>query len=210
MRSARSNTITECPARLSCWATASPAGPEPTTATFLPVRTAGMSEHGWVHPDMPAVLERVVDDRDLDGLDGDRVIVDAEHARALARRRAEPPRELREVVGRVQPLDGVPPAVLVDEVVPVRDQVAERAALVAEGDAAVHAARALLAEVLDRKRKVDLFPVAQPLGDRPRRKLLALDLQEAGGLTHSWPRPARRTSARAPRRAPCSPPPARA
>ncbi len=43
MRSARSNTITECPARLSCWATASPAGPEPTTATFLPVRTAGMS-----------------------------------------------------------------------------------------------------------------------------------------------------------------------
>src|SRR5439155_26002284 len=93
----------------------------------------------------PAVLERVVDDRDLDGLDGDRVIVDAEHARALARRRAEPPRELREVVGRVQPLDGVPPAVLVDEGAPLRDQVAERAALSAEGDAAVLAARALLA-----------------------------------------------------------------
>jgi hypothetical protein len=34
----------------------------------------------------------------------------------------------------------------VDEVVPVRDQVAKRAALVAERDAAVHAARALVAQ----------------------------------------------------------------
>ncbi len=158
----------------------------------------------------PAVLERVVDDRDLDGLDGDRVVVDAEHARALARRRAEASRELRKVVRRVQPLDGVAPAVLVDEVVPVGDQVAERAALVAEGNATVHAARALLAEILDREGKVDLPPVVHALGDGARRPLLALDLEKAGGLTHSWPRPARRTSARAPRRAPCSPPRARA
>ena len=41
MRSARSNTTTACPARVSCWAAARPAGPEPITATFLPVRTDG-------------------------------------------------------------------------------------------------------------------------------------------------------------------------
>ena len=41
MRSARSKTITACPARLSCCAQARPAGPEPTTATRLPVRTLG-------------------------------------------------------------------------------------------------------------------------------------------------------------------------
>jgi hypothetical protein len=37
-----------CPALLSCAAAASPAGPEPTTATFLPVRFSG----GWglIHP----------------------------------------------------------------------------------------------------------------------------------------------------------------
>ena len=69
--------------------------------------------------------------------------VDAEHARRLARRRAQPAGELREVVRRVQPVDRVPPVVAVDEVVPVGDQVAERAAVVAERDAAVHAAPGL-------------------------------------------------------------------
>ncbi|MNN79202.1 hypothetical protein D3C81_1958250 [compost metagenome] len=43
MRSARSYTVTLCPALLSCAAQARPAGPEPTTATFLPVRLSG----GW-------------------------------------------------------------------------------------------------------------------------------------------------------------------
>ena len=41
MRSAFSNNVTRCPARASCWAQASPAGPEPITATFLPVSRAG-------------------------------------------------------------------------------------------------------------------------------------------------------------------------
>ena len=37
-----------CPARASCCAAASPAGPEPTTATVLPVRTVAMC--GVTHP----------------------------------------------------------------------------------------------------------------------------------------------------------------
>ena len=40
MRSFFSNTVTSWPARASCCAAASPAGPEPTIATFLPLRTA--------------------------------------------------------------------------------------------------------------------------------------------------------------------------
>ena len=41
MRLFFSNTVTSWPARASCCAAASPAGPLPTTATFLPVFTAG-------------------------------------------------------------------------------------------------------------------------------------------------------------------------
>src|SRR3546814_5083097 len=41
MRLFFSNTVPEWPARASCWAQAKPAGPEPTTATFLPVLLAG-------------------------------------------------------------------------------------------------------------------------------------------------------------------------
>jgi hypothetical protein len=135
MRSARSKTTTSWPARVSCWAAASPAGPEPMTAT-LPV----FSRRGRAHP---ALGPGAVDDLDLDLLDGDGIVVDAQHTRGLTRRRAQPPGELREVVGGVQPFDGLAPVVAIDEVVPVRDEVAERATVVAERDAAVHAARRL-------------------------------------------------------------------
>ena len=94
----------------------------------------------------PALVEGVVDDLDLDLLDGHRVLVDAEHARRLARRRAQPAGELREVVRRVQPLDRVAPPVAVHEVVPLGDQVAQRTAVVAERDTAVHAAAGLVAK----------------------------------------------------------------
>ena len=153
MRSARSNTTTSWPARVSCCAAASPDGPEPTTATRLPVltwRDAGRD---------PALGPGAIDDLDLDLLDGDRVLVDAEHARGFARRRAQPTGELREVVGRVQALDRVAPVVAIDQVVPVGNQVAERAAVVAERDAAVHAAPGLGHERLARERRVDLLPV---------------------------------------------------
>ena len=66
MRSARSKTVTSCPARVSCWAAASPAGPDPMTATFFPVRFVGV----WgCHP---ALVEGPVDDLPLDLLDRDR------------------------------------------------------------------------------------------------------------------------------------------
>ena len=57
----------------------------------------------------PALVECAVDDRLLDLLDRDRVVVDGEHACGFAGSRAEPAGELREVVGGVQPLDrGLP------------------------------------------------------------------------------------------------------
>ena len=48
MRSLFSNTVTLWPARLSCAAAASPAGPEPMTATFFQVRAVGGS--GAIQP----------------------------------------------------------------------------------------------------------------------------------------------------------------
>src|SRR3989344_606020 len=48
MRSSRSNTVTAWPTRRSCCAVASPAGPEPMTATFLPVCLVGGS--GLIQP----------------------------------------------------------------------------------------------------------------------------------------------------------------
>ena len=52
MRSDFSKTVTVWPARLSWSAAASPAGPDPMTATDLPVRTAGGA--GAIHPSSKA------------------------------------------------------------------------------------------------------------------------------------------------------------
>src|SRR5204863_3933204 len=134
------------------------------------------SECRWLRPN-PALLEGAVDDRLLDLLDRDRVVVDVEHARRLARRRADPARELGKVVGCVKRVDGVAPAVAVHQVVPVRDQVAERAARMAERDAAVHAARALVLELCLREQYDELLEVLDPLGDWALLRFDPLDLQ---------------------------------
>ena len=135
--------------------------------------------------DDPALVPGAVHDRDLDLLDRHCVaLVDLEDARGLARRGAETARELGEVVRPVELLDRLAPAVAVDEVVPLRDQVAERAAVVAERHPALHAARALLLQHRQLDRAHELAVVADPLA---RVALGLLDppvLEEAAELAH--------------------------
>src|SRR6185369_9664460 len=88
----------------------------------------------------PAFAKRAVDDRDLDLFDCDGIGVDAEDARAFARRRANPSCELREVVGREQAADRLLPAVAINEIVPVGNNISERTALMTERHTAIHAA----------------------------------------------------------------------
>ena len=180
MRSARSNTTTSCPARELL------RGREPG-GTGADHRDPLARLHRGVHRGDPPLVPRAVDDLDLDLLDRDGILVDAEHARRLTGRRAQAAGELGEVVGRVQALDGVTPVVAVHEVVPVGDEVPEGAAVVAERDAAVHAPTGLRDERLSGERLVDLVPVAQADGNRPAGGRLALPLEEAGGLTHARP-----------------------
>mmetsp|Transcript_8201 Transcript_8201/g.19982 ORF Transcript_8201/g.19982 Transcript_8201/m.19982 type:complete len:290 (-) Transcript_8201:1280-2149(-) len=52
-RSARSKTVTKCPALLSWSAAAMPAGPDPITATFLPERSVG--RRGTIQPSSKAL-----------------------------------------------------------------------------------------------------------------------------------------------------------
>src|SRR5688572_8237218 len=148
----------------------------------------------------PALVPGAIDDRGLDRLDRDRLVVDAQHTRSFTRRRAQLAGELREVVRRVQPIDRGFPAIAIDEIVPVGNQVAERAALMTERNPAVHAAGALRLELARRVRQVDLAPVPDALGDRARRLLLAVDFDEPGRLTHgrSSPHPRRPPSPRCP------------
>src|SRR4029453_16256663 len=103
-------------------------------------------------------------------------------------RRAEASRELGEIVGGVKPIDRLAPLVAVDQIVPVRNDIAKRTAVMAKRDAAVHAARGLVGERGLRIRRVDFAPVAKALDERRRRMLWARDFDKTGGLPH-WPPP---------------------
>ncbi|EGF33460.1 hypothetical protein IMCC9480_3932 [Oxalobacteraceae bacterium IMCC9480] len=91
----------------------------------------------------PAVFPTLVDDEMLDRLDADGVTVDAQGAGALARCRANAAGELGEVIGRVQGLERFAITTAIHHVIPVRNDVVDRAAGIAERNTAIHAARAL-------------------------------------------------------------------
>ena len=141
MRSARSRTVTWWPA---CWTgrRSRPAGPDPTTAIFLPVRMAGGS--GSIQPSSQprSVMAHLV------VFDG--------HGRAwmptmqeLRRERAARPVKFGEVIGSVEAVQGFAPEPAIKEVVPFGYEVVDRAARSGaaymtapwqKGGAAVHAA----------------------------------------------------------------------
>src|SRR5690606_38246679 len=98
----------------------------------------------WWPRNDPTFAIRAVDDADLGQFDGDGLGVDAQHAGSLAGSGADASGEFREVVRLVQRLDGFAPTATIDEVIPFRDQIPQRTPLVAEGNAAVHAAAGLL------------------------------------------------------------------
>src|SRR4029077_15201349 len=155
-------------------------------------RLAALRARGPGHD--PPFLPAAIDDRVLDLFDRDRVaLANLEHARRLTRRRTQPPGELGEVVRRVQLVDRVAPAVAVDEIVPIGDQVSQRAAVVAEGHAAVHAASALLAQLRDGAGEQELPVVVGALARVPLRDPVALYLQKGPELAHQagtascWP-----------------------
>jgi hypothetical protein len=132
----------------------------------------------------PAFLPAAVDDRAFDRLDRNRVVVKVQRARRLARRRADPTGEFRKIVGRMQGLERRVRVLAINQIVPARDQIVDRAAVVAERNAAIHAARGRVAQ-FRRRQRVDELPPAQPA----RRRLgitavVALDFEKAGGLTH--------------------------
>ena len=135
--------------------------------------------------DDPALLPAAVGDGAFDRLDGDRRFLEVERARRLAGRRADAAGELREVVGRLQVAQRLVPIVPVDEVVPVRDLVVHRAAVVTIRDAAIHAARRLVARRLLAERDHELAVMPDAIGRRRILPVAPVDLEKARHLAHS-------------------------
>ena len=144
-----------------------------------------------------AIIPGPVNDGIFNVLDGDRTVDEAGDARALAGCGADTSGELWEVVGLVQPIDGVGPLSVVDQIVPLRDEVIDRTARLglAKGSAAVHATGGLdLALDLGMLlfvglRRVELLPVHEPLQWLAVGLRVALVVEEAPELLDGLIRP---------------------
>src|SRR6266516_6485937 len=83
------------------------------------------------------------------------------------------------------------PAAVVNEIIPVGDQIVDRTSGMTEWHAAVHAAGALGAQLLFGEVLVDFEPVVDPLGYRAARRGLPRIFHETRWLTHAGPQPVR-------------------
>jgi hypothetical protein len=137
----------------------------------------------------PAHCPRLVGDRLLDRLDGDRHVLEIEGAGLLAGRGADAAGELREIIGGVEVARRLLPVVLVDEIVPVGDLIVDGAAgrAMAIGNAAIHAARGLARYVLLVERQRELPEMPDAIGRRQVLLVLPVDLEKPRRLTHLNP-----------------------
>mmetsp|Transcript_54993 Transcript_54993/g.128325 ORF Transcript_54993/g.128325 Transcript_54993/m.128325 type:complete len:592 (-) Transcript_54993:4642-6417(-) len=142
----------------------------------------------------PALRKTILDDRQLCGLDGHGLLVNAQDTSFLAWCRASSASELREVVGVEEALKGSLPLTLMHKLIPGRNTIAQRASstslvgAVAGRGAAVHAAGCLRLHpivpllALLGLRSVDLLPIQDAILVISVRKCLAVILMEASLL----------------------------
>ena len=137
----------------------------------------------WLSDDPPFV-EAALNDRHFNLLDRNRIRVDRKHAGGLAWRRADTTGELGEVVCQVERFKCLTPLPAVDKVVPLGDQIAKRATLVAERHSAVHASSTLVAELVLRLKVEVLAVILDPLCGIASYETFTIDAQKSADLTH--------------------------
>ena len=132
----------------------------------------------------PAFLEGLVDDRAFDRLDRHRIVFEIERAGRLAWRRTYAAGDLGKIVGRMEIARSLFPIAQIDEVVPVGDLVIHWTSRVTVRDAAIHAARRLLAQFRLRQRDDKFMIVPDALLYRRVMAVRALELEKTGDLAH--------------------------
>src|SRR5690606_23615190 len=128
----------------------------------------------------PARTDRLVGNGLFDRLDGDRYVFQVQRAGFLAGSGADAAGEFGEIVGRVEVARRLFPIAVIDKVVPVRDLVVDRTAgiAMAEGNAAIHAARRLVGDASFGQRNGEFAEVTDAVGRRLVARFFAFDFEK--------------------------------
>ena len=134
----------------------------------------------------PAFFPAAIDDGAFDAFDRHRLIGDVERAAGLARGGADTAGKFGEIVRRMKDFQRVLPVAFIDEMVPVRDDIVHRAAIMAVRDAAIHATRGLVFQPFLAVRNHEFAIMLQPLFGIVIAAILALDFEKACLFTHDF------------------------
>ena len=107
-----------------------------------------------------------------------------ERARGFARCGANTTRKLREIVCRMQIARGFFPISIVNQIIPIRDLVIHRAAIVAVRNAAIHATCGLILCRFFRQRDHKFLVVTNAIRGRRITTVATIDFEKSGYLTH--------------------------
>ena len=142
---------------------------------------------GWDLRNNPPFTEGMINDLNFDLLNCYGVLVHTKNTCRFARSWAQTASEFWKVIRCVQALDCLLPMTAIHEVVPVRNQVAQWTAVIAERNTAVHATPCLMVQLASIKRLVDLFPVFKSQCDWASCWATTTPLKKSGCLTHVKP-----------------------
>ena len=140
----------------------------------------------WLRPN-PTLFKAFVNNRNLMQLDRHRRRDNPQHTGCFTGGRADPTSEFGKIVGRMESLQGLFPLTTINQIVPLRNQIAERTAAHAEGYAAIHAARRLGFGLLVSRVIVMLIVMVQTIVNRLDGLVAAPMLDKSAGVTHGRP-----------------------
>ena len=95
--------------------------------------------------------------------------------------------KLGKIVRRVQPLERLAPVIAMHKIVPIGNDISQRATLMAKGNTAVHASRRLRLKLVLWKVFVYFLPVVDALLDRTPFKIDSADFKKTCRITHFAP-----------------------
>ena len=121
---------------------------------------------GWNLRNNPSFTEGVINDLNFDLLNRNRVLVHTENTCRFTWSWTQTTSELREIVRGMQTLDCLLPMSAIHQVIPIRNEVAKWAAVIAERNTAVHATARLMIQLARIEWLVDLFPVFETQRNR--------------------------------------------
>jgi hypothetical protein len=141
---------------------------------------------GWRFRHDPTFGKASIDNGSFDVFNGDRWVGNAQNTSALARGWAYPASKFREIVGLMQTGQSVLPLVAINQIVPFRNEIRDRAAVIAlaKGYTTVHAARALGRKMLRCRFTIDFLKVEQSCRRIAIGHGLATEFFKTGGFPH--------------------------